>query len=435
MNHSITDNLYEKTRMKLEGKLTIPGDKSISHRSIMFASLAKGNSEITHFLQGADCLATINCFRQMGIEIENTPDIIRVQGKGLHGLTMPQNILDVGNSGTTARLMSGILAGQKFSTTITGDASIVTRPMKRIIEPLSQMGASIRSIQQNNCAPLAINQSSLSAIQYHSQVASAQVKSAILLAGLYADGVTSVTEPYVSRNHTERMLSSFGAQIETINTTASIYPEPLLEGQQIVVPGDISSAAYFIAAALIVPNSEVMLQNVGINPTRAGILKVATMMGGNITLSNQRTISGEEVADILIKSSSLHGITIQGDLIPTLIDELPIIAIMAAVATGTTTIKDAAELKVKESNRIDLIVKGLFDMNSQIEGTDDGFVIHGGVPLCGATIDSHFDHRIAMSFTIAGLIAEGTTTILGKECVTVSYPDFYKHLAALSIKI
>lgn len=421
-----------KSMITLQGELTIPGDKSISHRAIMFASLAKGCSEISHFLQGADCLSTIHCFRQLGISIENTPTLIRVQGKGLHGLKQPTTTLDVGNSGTTIRLLSGILSGQSFSSQITGDSSIVKRPMKRIIEPLTLMNASILSKYENNCAPLLIKGKSLSAIDYVSLVASAQVKSSILLAGLYADNQTRVTEPYISRNHSELMLSSFGAKVTTEGTTASIQPNPILEGQQVIVPGDISSAAYFIAAALIVPNSEISLRNVGINPTRDGILRVAKLMGGNIALSNQRTISGEPIADICIKSSTLKGITIEGDLIPSLIDELPIIAIMAAFATGTTIVKDAAELKVKESNRIDLITKGLFDMNCNIEGTDDGFIVHGGASLHGATIDSHFDHRIAMSFTIASLLAEGSTTILGKECVTISYPNFYEDLASLS---
>lgn len=418
----------------LKGTLTIPGDKSISHRAIMFASLAKGVSEISHFLQGADCLSTIRCFRQMGVEIENRQDTILVHGNGLHGLNKPSSILNVGNSGTTARLMSGILSGQSFPSTITGDCSILKRPMKRILKPLTQMGASITSIHQNNCAPLSIKYSNLFAIHYQSAIASAQVKSAILLAGLYADGVTSVSEPYVSRNHSELMLSCFGADIKITGTTASIQPEPFLEAQAIIVPGDISSASYFIAAALIIPNSEILLQNVGINPTRNGIIKVAKLMGGTIDISNKRVIGGEEVADILIKSSNLHGITIEGDIIPTLIDELPIITVMAAYAIGTTIIKDASELKEKESNRIDLMVKGLTDMNCTIKGTDDGFVITGGSLLHGATIDSHLDHRIAMSFHIASLLAEGTTTILGKECVDISYPNFYDDLSSISFQ-
>lgn len=416
----------------LRGELTVPGDKSISHRAVMFGSLADGLTEVTNFLQGADCLSTIECFRRMGIEIENTPDKILIYGKGLHGLKAPDSVLDAGNSGTTTRLISGILSAQPFETMLTGDKSIQKRPMRRILEPLSMMGADITSVNGNDCAPLRIKGSSLHGIHYHSKVASAQVKSAILLAGLYADGETKVTEPVISRDHSEIMLRYFGADIRTEGTTACIRPHPSLTGQHVHVPGDISSAAYFIAAGLCVPNSELLIKNVGINPTRDGILKVALAMGGSITLLNENH-DGEPTADLLVKSSQLHGITIEGDIIPTLIDELPIINIMAAAAEGTTIIKDAAELKVKESNRIDVMVENLTAMGAAITGTEDGMIIEGGRPLHGAVIDSHLDHRIAMSFSVAALLAEGETTIKGRESVNISYPSFYEDLKALRL--
>ena len=415
----------------LRGELTIPGDKSISHRSIMFGSISQGITEVTNFLHGADCLSTIDCFRKLGIQIEDSPEKIVIHGKGLQGLQAPSTILDAGNSGTTTRLISGILAAQPFDVTLTGDASIQKRPMKRIMEPLSLMGADIRSQKGNGCAPLLIHGSHLHGIHYQSKVASAQVKSSILLAGPYADSPTSVTEPYISRNHSEIMLQFFGADVSTKDTTATIQPLPSLQGQKIVVPGDISSAAYFIAAGLITPNSEILLKNVGINPTRNGILQVAKEMGGDITFLNSNTENGEPTADILVRSSNLHGITIGGSIIPTLIDEIPIIAIMAAFASGQTIIQDAAELKVKESNRIEVMVDNLSSMGVPITGTDDGMIIDGGYPVLGAVIDSKLDHRIAMSFSIAALNATGITQILDAECVKISYPDFYEDLKSL----
>ncbi|MCI6093214.1 3-phosphoshikimate 1-carboxyvinyltransferase [bacterium] len=428
----------------LHGEIEIPGDKSISHRSVMFGALAKGTTEITHFLQGADCLSTIGCFRAMGIEIENTPEKILVHGRGLHGLTAPAGTLDVGNSGTTTRLISGILSGQPFATTLSGDASLNSRPMKRIMEPLSLMGADIQSQNGNGCAPLQINHHlnpgshpELKHIHYRSRVASAQVKSAVLLAGLYADGVTEVTEPTLSRNHTELMLNGFGANVITINhddgsATASIQPCEELFARQIQVPGDISSAAYFIAAGLLVPNSELLIRNVGINPTRAGLLEVCRAMGADITYVNQTSASGEPTADLLVRSSSLHGTTVEGAIIPTLIDEIPMIAVMAAFAEGTTVIKDAAELKVKETDRIKTTTEALLAMGADVVPTEDGMIIHGGNPLHGTDINSYLDHRIAMAFSIAGLAAAGTTTIQDSRCVDVSYPEFYKSLGALN---
>lgn len=425
----------------LRGEIEIPGDKSISHRCIMFASLAKGCSEIHNFLQGADCLATIDCFQKLGIEIENKKNSVLVHGKGLHGLTAPSQQLDVGNSGTSTRLLSGILCGQNFESELSGDDSLNSRPMGRIMAPLTQMGASIQSIRGNDCAPLHISPGMLRGIHYVSPVASAQVKSCLLLAGLYAEGETSVTEPGLSRNHTELMLNEFGADIRTIlsdkdsSATAVIRPVSELFAQKIIVPGDISSAAYFIAAGLLVPDSEILVKNVGINPTRAGILQVCRDMGGDITLLNQRTEGGEPIADILIKTSHLHGTTIGGDIIPTLIDEIPIIAIMAAMAEGTTVIKDAAELKVKETNRIDTIVNNLSAMGGDIAPTEDGMIIHGGKKLTGSVIYPLFDHRIAMAFSVAAFVSDGITTIMDSHCVNVSYPDFFETFQKLHEEI
>lgn len=415
----------------LRGEVTIPGDKSISHRCVMFGSIAKGTTEIHNFLEGADCLATINCFRRMGIDIHQNGDRITVHGRGLHGLSAPDDILDVGNSGTTTRLISGILAGQPFDCKLSGDQSLNSRPMKRIIEPLTLMGANISSILRNGCAPLYISKGELHGIHYESPVASAQVKSCILLAGLYADGETSVTEPSLSRNHTELMLQEFGADLRTTHdltstrATASIRPCKELYGQKITVPGDISSAAYFIAAGLIVPDSEILIKNTGINPTRAGILKVCEDMGGDITLLNERIEGGERIADILVRTSRLHGITIEGDIIPTLIDEIPVIAVLAAMAEGTTVIRDASELKVKETDRIETVTDNLAAMGCRVTPAFDGMIIDGGRPLHGATIHTLLDHRIAMAFSIAALVAEGTTNILDSHCVNVSYPAFY----------
>ena len=426
--------IFTKIRSEhpLKGEVTVPGDKSISHRAVMFGALSKGTTEVTNFLQGADCLSTIDCFRRLGIAIENTSEKIIVHGKGLHGLTKSDKILDVGNSGTTTRLISGILAGQNFETILNGDESIQSRPMKRIMEPLSLMGADIASLRDNNCAPLRIAGSPLHGIHYTSKVSSAQVKSCILLAGLYADGLTSVTEPSVSRNHTELMLRGFGANVVCRDKTAAITPDPELIGQKIEVPGDISSAAYFIAAGLIVPGSEILVKNVGINPTRDGIIRVCQAMGADITLLNKREHGGEPVADILVRYSSLEATTIEGEIIPTLIDELPMIAVMACFAKGTTVIKDAAELKVKESDRIAVMVDNLSRMGAHITATDDGMIIEGGFPLHGAEIDSHLDHRIAMSFAVAALASEGETTIKDADCVKISYPNFYKELFRLS---
>lgn len=428
-----------KTSTGLCGEVDIPGDKSISHRSVMFGALAKGTTEITHFLQGADCLSTISCFREMGIEIENTSDKILVHGKGLHGLSAPRRTLNVGNSGTTTRLISGILAGQGFESLLSGDDSLNSRPMNRIIRPLKEMGAEIESIDGSGCAPLRIRPGVLHSIDYTSTVASAQVKSAILLAGLYASGTTSLTEPVLSRNHTELMLNSFGADVAAVihkdgSATASVRPCEELFAQKIKVPGDISSAAYFIAAGLIVPHSELLIKNVGINPTRAGLLDVVKAMGADITYLNVNSDSGEPTADLLVRSSSLKAVTVEGAAIPTLIDEIPMIAVLAAFADGTTVIRDAAELKVKETDRIKTTTEALLNMGADVTPTEDGMIIRGGNPIHGGQIDSFLDHRIAMAFAVAGLAADGLTTIKDSQCVDVSYPGFFETLQRLQGK-
>ena len=446
----------------LKGEITIPGDKSISHRAIMLGSLAGGTTRIQHFLESADCMATIHCFRKLGIDIEREHHLapLLIHGKGLYGLTPSDTVLDVGNSGTTARLLAGILAGQSFKSEITGDSSLNSRPMGRIISPLKEMNAMITSISGNNSAPLVIEPKvrKLKGINHHSSVASAQVKSCLLLAGLYANGITSVTEPYLSRNHTELMLKEYGANIKTTWSetgehsehtltfschckhkkegqrslpTAILSPGNPLIAQEILVPGDISSAAFFMVAGLIVPNSEILMKNIGVNPTRSGILKIIEKMGGNITLENERIQNGEPVADILVTTSQLKGVIIEGDIIPTLIDEIPIIAVMANLAEGQTVIKDAKELKVKESNRIDTVVFNLKNMGADIIATNDGMIINGGQKLKGTTIQPYHDHRIAMAFSIAALVAKGSTKIMDSHCVNVSYPNFFDTLTSL----
>lgn len=446
----------------LRGELTVPGDKSISHRSVMLGAIAQGDTEVRGFLKSADCLATIDCMRRMGIEIEelkeenrfgNHPEsVLVIHGKGLRGLHEPDGTLDAMNSGTTVRLLSGILAGQNFNSYLTGDASLKRRPMKRIMDPLTQMGCRIESEYENNCLPLEIHGGSLHAIHYSSSVASAQVKSCVLLAGLYADGPTTFFEPYPSRNHTELMLSAFGANIKakvdplTIQPGAIIYPGTALRGQKIRIPGDISSAAYFIAGGLLVPNSEIHLNCVGINETRDGILRVAKAMGGNVVTRNIRMEGREPVADIIVKTSKLRGTNIGGALIPSLIDELPVIAVMAAAAEGDTEIYDAGELRVKESDRLTAIIENLKKMGVSVDETEDGMVIHGNGGkkqrmrrspgklgfFRGATIDSQGDHRLAMAFSIAGLISDTQMVIRNAECVNISYPNFYRDIAKLA---
>ncbi len=426
--------LKEGIQHNLTGEITVPGDKSISHRAIMLGSIAHGITKIDNFLMGEDCLSTIECFRKMGVEIDVNSDNVIVSGVGLNGLKEPSGILDAGNSGTTTRLISGILAGQKFKSTITGDDSLKTRPMKRIIEPLSKMGAKFLCINEDGYLPFTISGGEIKGIAYESMVASAQVKSACLLAGLYADCPTTVIEPSQSRNHSELMLEYFGADIKCHSKTeVSIKPNPRLMGQHVIVPSDISSAAYFMVAGLICEGSDILIKNVNINPTRAGIINVIQDMNGNISLENIRKQSNEEVADIHVTySPDMCGTTIGGDIIPTLIDEIPVIAVLATFAKGKTIIKDAAELKVKESNRIDTVVNGLDAIGANVKACDDGMVIYGGAPLFGAKIETKKDHRIAMAFAIANLICKGSIILDDGDCVAISFPDFYDKLDMIS---
>lgn len=416
--------LRVRQAQKIEGTVRVPGDKSISHRAVMFGSLAKGTTTIEGFLPGADCLSTISCFRRMGIEIEQQGDKVTVHGKGWYGLQEPSEHLEVGNSGTTIRLMAGIMSTQPFHVVMEGDESIAKRPMRRVIGPLRQMGAKIDGRKDGEFTPLAIRGGELQGIAYHSPVASAQVKSAILLAGLQAKGVTSVTEPHLSRDHTERMLQAFGVQVVRDGLTVSVEGGQELLGRAISVPGDISSAAFLIAAVMMVPGSKLLIENVGINPSRTGIIDVVKAMGGSLELVNERVVNEEPVADLLVTYSKLHGIEIAGDIIPRLIDEIPVIAAMATQATGRTIIRDAEELKVKETDRIATVVSQLSKFGAKVTPTDDGMVIEGETALTAATIDSHGDHRIGMAMAIAGLAATGETVIENDEAIAVSFPGF-----------
>ena len=415
----------------IKGRLRVPGDKSISHRAVMFGAISKGITNIKGFLTGADCISTISIFKKMGIDIEIQNTAVTVKGKGLYGLSNPGEILDCGNSGTTTRLVSGILSAQNFTSVLTGDKSIQKRPMNRIIAPLTLMGADIKS--NNGFAPLTITGSSLHGIEYNSPVASAQVKSAILLAGLYADSPTTVIEPAKSRDHTELMLKKFGANLNTTKISATINPCKELFATDIDVPSDISSAAFFMAAAVLVPGSELILENVGINPTRDGVIKVLKDMGANIEIINSND-EFEPVADIKVSYSRLHATTIGGDIIPTLIDELPLLAAVASMAEGKTIIKDATELKVKESNRIKVMCEELSKLGVNVVETEDGMEIEGTNKLLGnVTISTHDDHRIAMTFAILGLISEGDIKLDNKACVEISYPEFFDDLRKVNI--
>ena len=417
---------------QISGEITVPGDKSISHRAVMFGSMAKGKVSISGFLPGADCLSTIICFQKMGVSIEQSGDRVTIDSQGLEGLVEPHEVLDVGNSGTTIRLMAGILAGRPFHSTLIGDESIARRPMRRVIQPLRQLGARIDGRSDGEFTPLSIRGGQLQGIDYHSPVASAQVKSAILLAGLQASGKTTVYEPHLSRDHTERMLSSFGIELHSFKGGVSIEGGQTLQQQEeIRVPGDISSAAFMLAAAAIVPNSSLLIKNVGMNPSRTGIIDVLKEMGATLEIQNEREESGEPVADLYIEYSQLKGIEISGSIIPRLIDEIPIIAVMATQAEGTTVIKDASELKVKETNRIDVMVTELQKMGAKVEPTEDGMVIYGLQSLKGATCHSHGDHRIGMSMAIAGLVAEGETSVEEEEAIDVSFPGFETLLSTL----
>ena len=421
--------------LSLQGCLTVPGDKSISHRALMLGAIAKGETQIQGLLLGEDPRSTASCFRAMGAEISelNTEQVI-VKGIGLGQLQEPEDVLNAGNSGTTLRLMLGILAsqpGQFF--TVTGDSSLRSRPMSRVIKPLQQMGAQIWARKGATLAPLAIQGQQLKPIHYHSPIASAQVKSCILLAGLMVEGQTTVTEPALSRDHSERMLQAFGAQLSVDPESKSVTLTGLaqLQGQTVIVPGDISSATFWLVAGAIVPGSELLIENVGVNPTRTGVLEALSLMGADINLENQRVVAGEPVADLRVRHGQLKGCEIAGDVIPRLIDEIPILAVAAVFAEGTTVIRDAAELRVKESDRIAVMASQLNRMGARVTELPDGLEITGGTALVGTDVDSHTDHRIAMSLAVAALNATGTTTIHGAEAAAISYPDFTATLQRL----
>ncbi len=407
-----------------KGEIKISGDKSITHRAFVIASLAQGRSIIRGYSHCADCMASLNVMRKLGVNLEQQPSAIYVEGKGPAGFSEADDVLDCGNSGTTMRLCAGVLSGQKFLSVLTGDGSLRKRPMDRIVKPLSMMGAQIHARGDGKFAPLCIIGGPLKSVEYTLPIASAQVKSAILLAGLYAEGETVVREPYPTRNHTELMLNHFGAKVTKDNDRIILKNKSRLEAREITIPGDISSAAYFIALGSIVPHSDLILKGIGINPTRTGILEVLTAMGAKIIFSDSRIVSNESIADLVVKSARLKGTVISGELIPKLIDEIPIMAVIATQAEGVTEIKDASELRVKETDRIEAIVNELKKMGAEIVEREDGLTVKGPTRLQGASCASFGDHRIAMALTIAGLIADGETTIDDAECIDVSFPEF-----------
>lgn len=421
------------TNSPLNGRIEVPGDKSISHRSVMFGALAKGKTTIRHFLKGEDCLRTIDCFRKLGVKIEETDEEIIVHGNGWEGLREPIEILDAGNSGTTTRLLLGILAGRPFHSVLIGDESIAKRPMDRVATPLTSMGAKINGRSNGRFTPIAIDGTKLRPIQYELPVASAQVKSAILFAALQAEGETVITEPQLTRDHTEKMIKQFGGKIARRGNDIVVQGGQSFTGTDVYVPGDISSAAFFLVAGAMVPGSEVILENVGLNPTRTGIIDVLVQMGADIEVEASDTI-GEEIGTITIRSSQLKGIEVGGDLIPKLIDEIPIIALLATQAEGKTVIKDAEELKVKETNRIDTVVNELKKLGAEIEATEDGMIVYGKSSLSGARVSSHGDHRIGMMLAIASLVAKGTIELENSESIAVSYPSFFEDLKQLTSK-
>lgn len=413
----------------IKGTITVPGDKSISHRAVMFGAISEGNTEIDGFLTGEDCLSTVRCLRDLGVEIILNGTKVFIHGKGPY-LQKSNKELFVGNSGTTIRLLMGILSGQNFETILDGDDSIKKRPMSRVIIPLRMMGAKLKALE-DNYAPVTIKGGNLKGITYNMPVSSAQVKSSIIFASLYANSETIIEEPYKSRDHTELMIKYFGGNIDIKDNKIICYPGNKLYGQKVIVPGDISSASYFIVGASILPNSEIYIKNVNINPTRTGIIDVIKKMGGNINFINKRILNNEMTSDIVVRQSSLKGVEIGGDIIPRLIDEIPIIAVAAVFAEGKTIIRDAEELKIKESNRIKTIVKELKKMGADIEETEDGMIINGTGFLKGTIVKTYKDHRIAMSLAIAGLASDGITKIEDAECVNISYPDFYTTLNML----
>ncbi len=419
--------------VQLNGVMQVPGDKSISHRSVMFGAIAQGKTVATGLLTGDDCLNTIACFRKLGVDIHQDGDYVEINGNGLDGLKEPSEVLDVGNSGTTIRLMLGILANLPFHTNIIGDESIAKRPMDRVTIPLKEMGAQIDGRSNGSYTPLSVRGGGLKGINYQSPVASAQIKSAVLLAGLYADGVTSVTEPELSRDHTERMLRAFGCTVQENGLKKSLQGKQILKGTTINIPGDISSAAFFLVGGAILPNSMITIKNVGINPTRTGIIDILKSMGAKLTIDNVDENAVEPFADITISTSNLKAVEISGEIIPRLIDEIPIIALAATQAEGVTIIKDAAELKVKETNRIDAVVEELKKMGANIEATDDGMKIYGKSLLHAADVESHGDHRIGMMLAIAGCLVNGDTKIAHSEAISISYPGFFEQLDKLKV--
>lgn len=418
-----------KPAKSLRGEVTVPGDKSISHRSIMLGSLAEGKTRVSGFLMGEDNLSTWKAFEAMGVDIKQTgADILEITGVGLDGLVEPADVLDCGNSGTTMRLMTGLLAGQNFFSVLTGDMYLRKRPMKRVVAPLTSMGARISGREGGEKAPLAIQGGNLKPISYASPVSSAQVKSAIILAGLSVEGETTVTEPHLSRDHSERMLASFGADVRPFEGGVTVAGRPRLVSQEVMVPGDISSAAFFLVAGLVTPGAELLIRNVGINPTRSGIIDILLAMGGRLQLLDVREQSGEPVADILVRYSKLKGIDIHGDMVPRAIDEFPVISVAAALAEGETVIRDAAELRVKETDRIDAMVSELGKLGGRVEGCPDGMVINGVEQLEGGVVTSYGDHRIAMSMAVAALSARGDVTIENTGCTETSFPGFWSLL-------
>jgi 3-phosphoshikimate 1-carboxyvinyltransferase len=418
----------------LRGEIAVPGDKSVSHRSIMLGSIARGETTVRGFLRGEDNMATLNAFRAMGVTVADDGETLRIQGKGLHGLAEPSDILDCGNSGTSMRLMTGLLAGQRFFSVLTGDQYLRKRPMKRVIEPLGRMGASIFGRDGGDKAPLAIVGRELAGTDYRSQVASAQVKSALMLAGLYASGATTVVEPHLSRDHSERMFRYFGADLDYAGTAVTVRGGRELDGREIVVPGDISSAAFFIVAALIVPGAELLIRGVGVNPTRTGILDILIAMGGSIELLDQRELSGEPVADLLVRHSRLTGIEVGGEVVPRAIDEFPVISVAAALAEGRTVLRDARELRVKETDRIAAMATNLRRAGATVTETEDGMEITGVEKLQGCAAESFGDHRIAMSMLIAGLAASGSVTVDDTDCIATSFPTFLSLLEKVAVR-
>ncbi|MFZ2950484.1 MAG: 3-phosphoshikimate 1-carboxyvinyltransferase [Desulfuromonadaceae bacterium] len=418
----------------VRGEITVPGDKSISHRSIMLGAIANGVTTVRGFLRGEDNLSTMHAFRAMGVEINDDGETIRITGRGLHGLKEPGDVLDCGNSGTTIRLITGLLSGQSFFSVVTGDQYLRKRPMKRVVEPLSRMGAHISGRSGGTLAPLAINGGSLKGIDYQSPVSSAQIKSSIMLAGLYADGETTVSEPSLSRDHSERMFDLFGASLVRNDCGVTVRGGVELTARDVTVPGDISSAAFFIVAALITPHSELLIKNVGVNPSRTGVIDILQAMGGDIRLLDQRDVSGEPVADILVRSSRLKGIAIAGSVVPRAIDEFPAVCIAAARAEGVTTVRDARELRVKETDRITAMAVNLGKLGITVVETEDGMDITGSDRLLGGIVDSSGDHRIAMSMSVAALVASGAITVTDIACVATSFPTFFPLLEKVASK-